>query len=83
MLYASDTPAMIKKQYYRYMLRSQRQWNILAKYIGEYPGDLELLYNPIFRFTNSQSVFNTRLLAIGFDPRNDQYRLTLHTFIAS
>ena len=83
MLYASNTPAMINKQYYRYMLRSQRQWNILAKYIGEYPGNLELLYNPLFRFTNSQTVFNTRLLAIGFDPRNDQYRLTLHTFISS
>lgn len=83
MLYASNTPAMINKQYYRYMLRSQRQWNILAKYIGEYPGNLELLYNPLFRFTNSQTVFITRLLAIGFDPRNDQYRLTLHTFTSS
>jgi hypothetical protein len=39
------------------------------------------LYESMFNFAYQQQQLRVRMLAIGFDPRNDIYRLILHTFI--
>jgi hypothetical protein len=80
MLYADNTPSMINKQNYRYLLRSQRQFDIMARLKN---GQTEPygLYESMFNFAYQQQQLRVRMLAIGFDPRNDIYRLILHTFI--
>jgi hypothetical protein len=80
MLYADNTPSMINKQSYRYLLRSQKQFDIMARLKN---GQTEPygLYESMFNFSYQQQQLRVRMLAIGFDPRNDIYRLILHTFI--
>jgi hypothetical protein len=80
MLYADNTPSMINKQNYRYLLRSQRQFDIMARLKN---GQTEPygLYESMFNFAYQQQQLHVRMLAIGFDPRNDIYTLILHTFI--
>ena len=80
MLYADNTPSMINKQSYRYLLRSQKQFDIMARLKN---GQTEPygLYESMFNFAYQQQQLRVRMLAIGFDPRNDIYRLILHTFI--
>lgn len=80
MLYADNTPAAINKQNYRYLLRSQKQFDIMARLKN---GQTEPygLYESMFKFTYQQQQLNARMLAVGFDPRNDIYTLILHTFI--
>ena len=80
MLYADNTPAAINKQNYRYLLRSQKQFDIMARLKN---GQTEPygLYESMFNFAYQQQQLHVRMLAVGFDPRNDIYTLILHTFL--
>lgn len=80
MLYADNTPSTLNKQNYRYLLRSQFQFNIMAQLKN---GQTEPygLYESMFTFPYQGQNLNARMLAVGFDPRNDIYTLILHTFI--
>lgn len=80
MLYADNTPSTLNKQNYRYLLRSQFHFNIMAK-LKDGQTEPYGIYESMFTFAYQQQQLNTRMLAVGFDPRNDIYTLILHTFI--